>query len=75
MGMFDSVIVRCPNCNTEQVVQSKGGDCILAEYTLENAPLDVLTDINRHAPFRCGCGCEFAIQVKTICRSINTMNV
>jgi|JI10StandDraft_1071094.scaffolds.fasta_scaffold1811746_1 transcription elongation factor Elf1 len=72
MGMFDSVKVPCPKCGKEQLFQSKGGDCILEEYTLENAPLDVLMDINRHAPYGClKCGCEFAVQVKTVCNVVD----
>ncbi|WP_156829747.1 hypothetical protein [Methylovulum miyakonense] len=50
MGMFDSVYVPCPKCGELNEFQSKGGDCLLNEYTLENAPANVLLDINRHSP-------------------------
>lgn len=43
MGMFDTVHIACPNCDTMNDVQSKGGDCVLAEYHgLDNTPSDVL---------------------------------
>ena len=53
MGMFDSVMVPCPACGAPFEAQSKGGECRLAIYQLDDAPADVLGDINRHAPFEC----------------------
>lgn len=53
MGCYDNVLVHCPKCGKESWEQSKGGDCILNGYTLENCPDDVLSDVNRHAPFEC----------------------
>lgn len=51
--MFDSVWVKCPNCETKNEFQSKGGDCCINNYTLENCPDDVLSDVNRHSPCTC----------------------
>lgn len=53
MGCPDSVMVPCPGCNRPLEFQSKGGDCTLTSYTLENAPADVMKDVNRHAPISC----------------------
>ena len=62
MGMFDTVLVPCPRCGERSKFQSKGGDCILAEYQLEQCPLDVLSDVNRHAPNVCNrCGTCFEV--------------
>ena len=62
MGMFDSVFVPCPKCGREEEFQTKSGDCILGRYTLENAPKDVMWDINRHAPYTCSkCGTKFMV--------------
>ena len=62
MGMFDSVFVPCPKCKTKQEFQTKSGDCILGRYTLENAPKDVMLDINRHSPYTCrNCGTKFKV--------------
>ena len=67
MGMFDSVKVPCPKCGELYEAQSKGGDCLLRTYSLDEAPADVLSDVNRHAPFRCDiCECYFVVSFKTI---------
>ena len=67
MGMYDSVNLRCPNCGANYDAQSKGGDCILALYELNEAPADVLSDINRHSPFECEkCGCLFEVEFKVM---------
>lgn len=64
MGMYDSVWVNCPQCNEESEFQSKGGECLLYSYTLENCPNDVLSDVNRHSPNTCDCGASFEIDVE-----------
>jgi len=64
MGMFDSVMVACPACKEEQEFQSKGGECFLHVYSLEECPDDVLSDINRHSPVKCGCGTLFGVDVE-----------
>jgi hypothetical protein len=61
MGCFDSVWLECPNCGERVEAQSKGGACIQGDYTLHDAPDDVITDVNRHAPFRCECGQTFKV--------------
>lgn len=67
MGMYDTVLVPCPNCGHKNEIQSKGGDCFLNEYELHDAPTDVLSDINRHAPHECEkCESGFSIHLKTI---------
>jgi transposase-like protein len=64
MGMFDTVMVPCPTCGERDGFQSKGGRCMLDEFTLEEAPDDVLSDVNRHAPSRCRkCNTLFAVEV------------
>jgi ribosomal protein S27AE len=64
MGMFDTVMVPCPKCGTKSGFQSKGGDCMMAEYELENCPSYVLSDVNRYAPNTCvECGTVFAVRV------------
>ena len=44
MGMFDSVMVSCPKCGTENEIQSKGGDCTMTTYYAHDAPPMVLLD-------------------------------
>lgn len=53
MGVYDSVMVPCPVCGTVSEFQSKSGECLMREYTLEECPQDVLGDVNRHAPNVC----------------------
>lgn len=64
MGCYDTVRVPCPECSAIYLAQSKGGDCRLNEYDLDEAPADVMMDVNRHAPFTCGsCGLVFVVEV------------
>lgn len=64
MGVFDAVNVPCPKCGKVSEFQSKGGDCLLKVYDLDNCPPDVLSDVNRHGPEDCdNCGTLFAVQV------------
>lgn len=65
MGMYDSVIVRCPNCNEEHQFQTKSGQCSLDVYTLDNCPDDVMINVNRHSPCRCDCGVFFEVNKET----------
>lgn len=67
MGMFDTVMVPCPECGETSEFQSKGGDCILAVYDLHACPPDVMGDVNRHAPNTCEkCGTVFAVKVDVV---------
>jgi hypothetical protein len=46
MGMFDTTTLHCPKCGTGNQIQSKGGDCVLAEYErFEQTPIDVLAGL------------------------------
>ena len=64
MGMFDVVLVPCPECGKKHEAQSKGGECCLGVYNLSDAPQEVLQDVNRHAPFQCdGCGNYFIVKI------------
>ena len=57
MGLYDSVMVKCPKCGEEKnEFQSKSGECLLDVYTLENCPNDVMVNVNRHSPCKCNCG-------------------
>jgi hypothetical protein len=72
MGMFDSVMVPCPSCGERAEFQSKGGDCTLATYELHEAPSDVLSDVNRHAPKECRkCATRFSVETTTTSRVVS----
>jgi transcription elongation factor Elf1 len=70
--MYDEVRVKCPECGSVHYAQSKGGDCLLRTYNLEDAPQDVLSDVNRH-PMNCqDCGASFKVEVVSMCRVVKT---
>jgi hypothetical protein len=60
MGCYDTVNVPCPRCGKINGFQSKGGECRLEEYSLSEAPIDVLSDVNRHTTI-CECGTEYKV--------------
>ncbi len=63
MGMYDTVMVPCPDCGDRSEFQSKGGECCLRTYELDSCPQDVLSDVNRHAPNTCvECGTSFEVK-------------
>lgn len=64
MGVYDTVLVNCPNCGLESEFQSKSGNCKLANYTLEDCPSDVLANVNRHSPNLCECGTLFEVDIE-----------
>jgi transcription elongation factor Elf1 len=65
MGLFDIVTVPCPICGARSEFQSKGSDDARCRtFTLEDAPLEVLSDINRHSPNECeDCGTRFEVGI------------
>jgi len=66
MGVYDTVIVPCPQCGELYYAQSKGSyECALRMFDLFNAPKDVMSDVNRHAPFECeDCGTIFDVEME-----------
>jgi transcription elongation factor Elf1 len=66
MGMFDSIMVPCPECGTRVEFQTKSGNCMLSVWNIEDAPQDALEDVNRHGPHRCSkCGTHFEVKIHT----------
>lgn len=65
MGCFDSVRVPCPKCGEKVDFQTKSGPCFMLEFDLDDAPDDVLLDVNRHAPGECPkCGTKFCVGIR-----------
>lgn len=65
MGVFDSVFVPCPKCQEKVEFQSKSGPRCMLVFNLEEAPDDVLRDVNRHAPVTCPkCGTSFYVGIR-----------
>jgi len=65
MGMYDTVLVKCPKCGKEHEFQTKSGECFLDVYTLKDCPDDVILNINRHSPCACICGEVFQVDITT----------
>jgi len=59
--MFDKVWVNCPNCNKLNELQSKGGPCMLKDYSLDSAPIQVLEDMVGDTNVCDGCYQEITI--------------
>ena len=66
MGMFDSVWLECKACGEELEFQSKVGDCVLANYTINNAPPKILLDIDGQVGICMGCRCPNKIHVQVM---------
>ena len=67
MGCPDTVEVPCPECGAISYFQSKGGLSCSLNYVLKDAPSDVMSNVNRHSPYKCDCGVWFAVdEVKRI---------
>lgn len=53
MGCPDEIIGKCPNCGTKNSFQSKSGENMCSVYDIEDAPIMVMYDANRHTPQHC----------------------
>jgi hypothetical protein len=60
MGMFDYVIVRCPNCGADVEFQSKAGGCNLHRIPLSEAPIRVKADVIGESE---ECQCKSIVQI------------
>lgn len=47
MGMFDSVIGKCPHCGEKVEMQSKAGVCNMEEYNIRQVPVVIAEDLNK----------------------------
>lgn len=63
MGLYDSVWVHCTNCGERIEFQSKAGECILAQYTLDETPCGILIDIDGDYTFCPQCESVVSIEV------------
>lgn len=66
MGMFDSLIVKCPKCGKGVEFQSKAGECLLNDYNLSTVPSEIAIDLNGETE-TCECG-----EILTIRTKLNT---
>jgi len=45
MGMYDSVMTKCPDCGTSVEFQSKAGTCNCCEYDVHEVPVEIAKDL------------------------------
>jgi transposase-like protein len=65
MGMFDEVLLPCPECGKDAIAQSKGGDCTLSRYNFESAPPAVLGYLVDDGTYLCTrCGITFKVEAR-----------
>ena len=71
MGCFDSLYVKCPECDNELEFQSKSGICCQYSYTKSNIPIDVAIGINDDIV-----RCDFCkSRIKLICKIPKKTNI
>ena len=46
MGMFDSLMVPCPQCGEDIEYQSKAGECVLTRFDINDVPACIADDVN-----------------------------
>ncbi len=61
MGMFDSVIFKCPNCSGRVEAQSKAGECYLNNYEPDSVPSRVGTDLDGDTTYCPTCKRDYLI--------------
>jgi len=65
MGVYNTIMIPCPNCSEPYGAQSKSGPCNMDYFDLKDAPIEVIYDANRHAPYVCDkCRCVFEVDIK-----------
>ena len=70
MGVYDEIRWECPGCKADNLAQSKSGDCVLAVYPMDDVPLCVAMDANRHS-LRChNCHCAYQFSHKVAMRIV-----
>ena len=45
MGMYDTVVISCPDCGFLVEEQSKAGECCLLFYGAMDVPTDIANDV------------------------------
>lgn len=70
MGMFDSVIARCPQCGEAVEFQSKAGDCQLLEYSSQAVPAEIAVSLDGcHATCH-ACGYMVTLRLREPVKSV-----
>lgn len=62
MGMFDTVVGRCPKCQEAVDFQSKAGECTMERYYHTSVPPEIASDIDQDIESCPKCG--FLVRIK-----------
>ena len=66
MGCFDTIRGRCPHCDAEVELQSKGGDCTMTTYDIgDRIPADVAGGARSTSCPKCGT--TLRVKAVTLC--------
>ena len=63
MGMFDTVMIKCPHCGDELEFQTKSGECVLSYFTQEAIPPEIARDLNGISDECYHCGEKIKLEV------------
>lgn len=61
MGLYDSVLFKCPSCRTRIEVVSKSGDCNLTAFDCTAVPLSIAEDIDGSIVTCPNCGVDHTV--------------
>lgn len=62
MGMYDSVIAKCPHCHSSVEFQSKADVCHLRRFTPREVPVSIADDLDGQE-VKCEC-CNKMVTIK-----------
>ena len=62
MGLYDSVLVKCPQCQNEVEFQSKAGECQLNLYHIDSVPIAIASSLNNKMEECEECGCTITFR-------------
>ena len=71
MGMFDSVMAKCPDCGELVEFQSKAGHCDLVEYKTYEVPTEIAIDICGDEVACKGCGTIVKLITPAQCKHVS----
>jgi len=75
MGMFDTVIIKCPYCTIELEWQSKAGPCHLNHYHADNCPESVGRDLDGEVVCCSGCDKKFQFSFEQVVKPVNIVKL
>ncbi len=71
MGMFDTVIFRCPKCGGQIEEQSKAGECLLKDYNQKEVPVIIAISIEGNMVYCNDCDKSFIISKAVVPQTVS----